>query len=673
VLTVVDNPGWIIPYASCAIVTLGLLLHFGLHMREYLRKMLRKRQEAIEQTTLQRWLPWGVLLLSALMIGVAATPHGKLGRKGLDLERIAMLPVVDGGRVKPLDTVARVDLRQVNHTEFYNSPDERTKRPAIDWWVSTAATDEPATSPSFKAEVFRIESDQVLNLLGLPRRDGLRYSAGEIAKKYQELRQAVMKAKMKPEKTRDLFDAKVLELWTKLGTHNAILVGDGTLAIPPLDGQPWRTIAAARDAAQNRAFNKFSELSKVPVRGPGDIGAILKSLPQEEARKLIETIETMEIAARNEDAGLKPWEDLFAAYRSGNAERFNEALRELEKNTELGVSPGDRGRVQFEGMLNDTAFYFWCTGLYVLALLLTAAAWSCYGFNPGLGQAWRKSAFLVLAFAFALHTFTLLSRMYLMDRPFVFVTNLYSTAVFIGWAAVGISLLVELAIPVTLGCVVASVLGFLTTVLAHNLAASGDTLEMMQAVLDTNFWLATHVTTINLGYAATYIAGLIGILYLILGIFTPYLKQSITVNGVNTEIGRLVGQILYGAIAGATVLSFVGTVLGGIWGDQSWGRFWGWDPKENGALMIVIWNVMILHARWAGLVKDRGIAVLALGGNMITTWSYFGTNQLGVGLHAYGFSNTLAMVCVVMWMVNLAIVGVGLVPTRFWRSYQVKV
>ncbi|MEM7477344.1 MAG: cytochrome c biogenesis protein CcsA, partial [Planctomycetota bacterium] len=79
-----------------------------------------------------------------------------------------------------------------------------------------------------------------------------------------------------------------------------------------------------------------------------------------------------------------------------------------------------------------------------------------------------------------------------------------------------------------------------------------------------------------------------------------------------------------------------GTVLGGLWADDSWGRFWGWDPKENGAMMIVLWNALLLHARWDRQVAERGFALLAIGGNIITTWSYFGTNQLGIGLHAYG-------------------------------------
>ena len=93
--------------------------------------------------------------------------------------------------------------------------------------------------------------------------------------------------------------------------------------------------------------------------------------------------------------------------------------------------------------------------------------------------------------------------------------------------------------------------------------------------------------------------------------------------------------MVYGIVCFATLFSFVGTVLGGIWADQSWGRFWGWDPKENGALIIVLWNALILHARWGGLVRQRGLICLAIFGNIVTSWSWFGTNMLGIGLHSY--------------------------------------
>src|SRR5207237_2583826 len=91
------------------------------------------------------------------------------------------------------------------------------------------------------------------------------------------------------------------------------------------------------------------------------------------------------------------------------------------------------------------------------------------------------------------------------------------------------------------------------------------------------------------------------------------------------------------------LLSSVAPVLGAIRAGQPWGRFLGWDPKENGAVLIVIGNALILHARWAGLVKARGMAVLATIGNMWVAWSWFGTNQLGIGLHAYGFDSGLVL------------------------------
>ncbi|MEO0662926.1 MAG: cytochrome c biogenesis protein CcsA, partial [Planctomycetota bacterium] len=83
----------------------------------------------------------------------------------------------------------------------------------------------------------------------------------------------------------------------------------------------------------------------------------------------------------------------------------------------------------------------------------------------------------------------------------------------------------------------------------------------------------------------------------------------------------------------------VGTILGGVWANDSWGRFWGWDPKENGALMIVLYQLVIVHARLGGYIKDFGISVLAVVGGGIVAFSWWHVNQLGVGLHSYGFTD----------------------------------
>jgi hypothetical protein len=126
----------------------------------------------------------------------------------------------------------------------------------------------------------------------------------------------------------------------------------------------------------------------------------------------------------------------------------------------------------------------------------------------------------------------------------------------------------------------------------------------------------------------------------------------------------------YGVLCAGMFLSFVGTVLGGLWADYSWGRFWGWDPKENGALLIVIWIALILHARWGGMVKHRGIAVLSVLGIVVTSWSWFGTNFLGVGLHSYGFRQGAMTSLILIDLGFLAIAGLGLVPLNMWQSFR---
>ena len=126
----------------------------------------------------------------------------------------------------------------------------------------------------------------------------------------------------------------------------------------------------------------------------------------------------------------------------------------------------------------------------------------------------------------------------------------------------------------------------------------------MQAVLDTNFWLATHVVCITLGYATTLLAGMLGAADDRAAATSPAVLDD--------DQRRQLTRMTYGTLCFAIFFSFIGTVLGGLWADDSWGRFWGWDPKENGALMIVIWNAIVLHARWGKMVGERGLAALAV-------------------------------------------------------------
>jgi len=283
---------------------------------------------------------------------------------------------------------------------------------------------------------------------------------------------------------------------------------------------------------------------------------------------------------------------------------------------------------------------------------------------PNFSEMLRRSALYLVCLAFVVHTTGLIFRMALEGRPPV--TNLYSSAIFIGWGCVLLGVILERFFRAGIGLATGSLTGFVTLIIAHNLALGGDTMEMLRAVLDTNFWLATHVITITLGYAATFLAGFLAIAYICLGLLTRLLPQPVG----QTSLGRALTNMVYGIICFATLFSFLGTVLGGIWADQSWGRFWGWDPKENGAALLVLWVAIILHARRIGWAGDRGVAMLAILGNIVTAWSWFGTNMLGVGLHSYGFMDSAALWLWGFVMVQLFLFSLGYLPQKYWASLQ---
>jgi len=373
--------------------------------------------------------------------------------------------------------------------------------------------------------------------------------------------------------------------------------------------------------------------------------------------------------------GVTSYAAMASAYRQGKADRFNQALAEYQTWLDPRFGKEARkGRAEF--YYNDTKPFLHATIIYICALILASGALLTFTLSPELSESLRRSAFYLVIVAGVVHTFGLIFRMALEGRPPV--TNLYSSAIFIGWATMLTGIIIERIYRLGLGSLVASLAGFVTLLIAHNLALGGDTMEMLRAVLDTNFWLATHVVVITLGYAATFFAGLLAILYIFLGVCTPLLSQKLNAAGTasgepasTVTISKALAKMVYGVVCFATLFSFVGTVLGGIWADQSWGRFWGWDPKENGALLIVLWNAIILHARWGGMVRERGVMNLAIFGNIVTSFSWFGVNMLGIGLHSYGFMDAAFKWLMIFIGSQVFIIAIGLLPLSVWRSFRV--
>jgi ABC-type transport system involved in cytochrome c biogenesis permease subunit len=354
------------------------------------------------------------------------------------------------------------------------------------------------------------------------------------------------------------------------------------------------------------------------------------------------------------DDGVHAYAKLAGALAANQPEQFNSALRDL-RSLLVAAQPKALDKARAEVFFNQMEPFYNAMVIYVLAGLLACFSW----FN--LSETLRRASVWLIALAFVIHTIGLVYRMVLEGRPPV--TNLYSSAIFIGWGAVLLGLILEKFHKNGIGAVVASGIGFITLIIAHHLALEGDTMEMMRAVLDTNFWLATHVVAVTVGYASTFVAGFLALIYILRGMFTKTLDEA---------TGKSLARMIYGIVCFATLFSFVGTVLGGIWADQSWGRFWGWDPKENGALIIVLWNALILHLRWGGIIRERGLVNCAIFGNVVTAWSWFGVNMLGIGLHSYGFTEAAFKWLVLFVASQLAFIALGLLPAGAWKSFKAR-
>jgi ABC-type transport system involved in cytochrome c biogenesis permease subunit len=583
---------------------------------------------------------------------------------GFHTRDFGRLPVLMDGRFQPFDSVARNSLLQIRTKQSVELEDGRSLT-ATEWLLT--ALSQPEKADDFK--IFRIDNGEVTALLKLP--DNQKYfSYNRIKTQADEIDKQADRIEDIETSKRTVFETQMMKLYGAVtlyqrlevslkapGTDDfaAELVAFQNSIAPGVAAVEARAAGGKYDAAALGQFlgfmgdydtvNKFAMVLTIP---PADDQAS-RDTWENIGTNLMQSARTGQI-----NPAVRYYAAMVTAYRAGRPADFNQAVAgyRIWLGDRFGPQVAKAGREYF---FNSVQPFYKATVIYVVALLLGMLSW--FSMSDWL----RRSSFYLIALAWIIHTFGLIFRMYLEGRPPV--TNLYSSAIFIGWGAVILGLGLEKIYRDGVGCVVAAFVGFVTQIIAHNLALGGDTMEMMRAVLNTNFWLATHVVTVTMGYASTFVAGFLAIIYILRGLLTTTLSE---------QTAKSLSRMVYGIVCFATLFSFLGTVLGGIWADQSWGRFWGWDPKENGALLIVLWNATILHARWGGLVRERGLMIFAVIGNIVTSWSWFGVNMLGIGLHSYGFTDAAFHWLMIFAGSQVGIIILGLSPRKFWRSFRGK-
>jgi ABC-type transport system involved in cytochrome c biogenesis permease subunit len=634
----------------------------------------------------RRW-PWLITGLFAAWVLYALVPPRQ--GTGFHVTDFGRLPVLLNGRVQPLDSVARNSLLSMRGKQTVPKEKGSKHISATEWLLELTLRGDEADH--YKS--FRVQHPDVQALVGA-HSEGLQYlSFNDIAAhlgKVEEQVSAVFRAEREGKassQTRTPYQKDLVHLYSSLylysrlrnslqPEHSARFIREQlktevkSSATAPFAQELELYQAAIRagvpavrqmDQGHNPHndqdvqalvpfFHRYQDLEReayVLVVPPTDT-TVSRDDWKNIGRSLLESMRNGEI-----HPAIQYYTAMASAFRRAAPGDFNKAVGEYgqwlqSKNLSAEIKKGQR-----EAFFNHLEPFYKAMVMYVAALLFACAYWL------RLSEWVRKTGFYILLLAFAVHTLGLTFRMFLEGRPPV--TNLYSSAIFVGWGAVLLGIVLERIFRDGIGTVASGTIGFSTQIIAHHLALGGDTMEMLRAVLDTNFWLATHVVTIAVGYSAMFFAGFLAVLYVLRGFFTKTLSESTS---------KSLTRMVYGVICFATFFSFVGTVLGGIWADQSWGRFWGWDPKENGALLIVIWCGVILHARWGGMIRERGLMAMAIFGNIVTSFSWFGVNMLGVGLHAYGFMDKAFQWLMLFILSQAVVIGLAMLPDRYWRSFK---
>ena len=514
---------------------------------------------------------------------------------------IGDIPLQDEGRIKPLDTFAR------NHLlAFYGKRSiKELDMGATDWIINLILNPENGRDQ----KIFNIRNPEVASSLFLDWTNEHKYSFNQITPGLSEQSSMLEMIDQKDASDRTVYEKQLYEISRNILRFEEISYLKALKFIPP-----------SNNSESGEWLSPFD--------------FILKGIPANE----------------NQEAILNSLQMYLANRLAGNDLEMSSALNryEMALSTFQGVNI-KVDNLKKETWMNRVNLFYISLGLYLLSFIFLSISWMI---KPIL---LNRVAYLLLISGTVIHGYGIFLRMQIMERPPV--TTLYESVIFVSLIIMALAVLLEYFRKDGLGIFVGSVSGSVLHYVGFSYAADGDTLGMLVAVLNSNFWLATHVTTITIGYGASLMAGCVGHLYLI---------QEI--RGVNSASLKSIFNNLFGITLLALFFTLFGTILGGIWADQSWGRFWGWDPKENGALLIVLWQLMMIHMRLSGLAKPKEFALGMALNNIIVALAWFGVNLLQVGLHSYGFDDGVAR-NLFMFIGFEIIFCLG---TYYWPSLRIK-
>ncbi len=307
------------------------------------------------------------------------------------------------------------------------------------------------------------------------------------------------------------------------------------------------------------------------------------------------------------------------AYTSGTD--LNDAALALAAaiNTHAPLSKAATRTVHLEHFYNNHNPWLMAAIASILALLLLLAQWilrlKVFGYLAAAAIVW----------AVAEQTLGFTLRTLILGRAPV--TNTYEVILWIGLVALVCGIIGQ-AFNRKAHYLVMGLVASLISLLFAQLVPLSDQTNSIPAVLRSNYWLIIHVMTICASYGAFLLSAVLGHAYLI---------RDVILRRKPDPEARLIVQTYRTMQVGLFLLT-AGTILGGVWAAESWGRFWGWDPKETWSLIAIVVYFVMLHARYCGWIKDFGLAVASIVGFLSIIWCFYGVNYvMATGLHSYGF------------------------------------
>ena len=618
--------------------------------------------------------------LSVISISIIASTIMLCSSLSAESFFVSDIPIQEGGRIKPLDSFARnqslafYGKRKIKHEDLS----------AIDWLLNLFTHPEKGLDQ----KVFNLRNPEVVNALGLTWTNNFhKYSYNELFPGIEKQLPLIREIFEKKEIDRDVFESQLVEIYQNVMKFREIVsslscllplfsVYDSDLA-SSLHVEPGQLISYAHVMSHRGSLFETSQgiLTKPESEwsvSEKEIALLLYNLQQTSSDDFAKALKIIP-PSKDDSSGLwlSPWELFDGRLIEPHQDKIIKSLESyllarFENNIEnqnIALSSYKTGLISHVGKkvdfsilskerwLNEADLFTNSLVFYLLGFILLGISWMI---KPVI---FKNVAFCSIIIGFCLHTLGIYLRMVIMSRPPI--STLYETVIFVGVVIVLISLIIEYIRKDGLGIFIGSISGSLLHYVGFGYAADGDTLEMLVAVLNSNFWLATHVTTIILGYGTSLMAGLIGHIYLIEKIRVP--KDSVRLKSIYNN--------MFGVTLIALFFTLFGTILGGIWADQSWGRFWGWDPKENGALLIVLWQLMMVHMRLSGLAKPDKFALGMVLNNIVVIMAWFGVNLLSIGLHSYGFASGIAVNLILFTLFEI-VTGFG---TYYWAKSKNKV